>query len=175
MASTNVHTNQAGREQPLGMRRANGRSWRHRVHELPPPFPCVEGQSVHTGNSPWSHPNYIGLNREYTIILLSTMQARPSAAAASGARLSACLASTIVLELSRPTLCLRRNPADRIRNLSRFRRCPRAPVEPRHSNNSVRDVSRVLKERPMDTTTLLVIVLILMVLGGGFYGRGRWF
>jgi hypothetical protein len=27
----------------------------------------------------------------------------------------------------------------------------------------------------MDTNTLLIILIVLVVLGGGFYGRGRWF
>jgi hypothetical protein len=31
------------------------------------------------------------------------------------------------------------------------------------------------QEATMDTNTLLIILVILFVLGGGFYGRGRWY
>ena len=35
--------------------------------------------------------------------------------------------------------------------------------------------AHLLKEAQMDLTTILVIVLIVMLLGGGWYGRGRWY
>jgi len=35
-------------------------------------------------------------------------------------------------------------------------------------------IGSALKEIHMDLTALLIILLIV-VLGGGFYGRGRWF
>ena len=31
------------------------------------------------------------------------------------------------------------------------------------------------KESDMDMTTLLIIILLVVFLGGGFYGRGRWY
>ena len=31
------------------------------------------------------------------------------------------------------------------------------------------------EEIAMDTTAILVIVLLLLFLGGGWYGRGRWY
>ncbi len=30
-------------------------------------------------------------------------------------------------------------------------------------------------EIEMDTNTLLIIILIFLLLGGGWYGRGRWY
>jgi hypothetical protein len=37
------------------------------------------------------------------------------------------------------------------------------------------DQRLVSRSLGMDTTTLLIIILVLFVLGGGFYGRGRWY
>jgi len=42
-----------------------------------------------------------------------------------------------------------------------------------------RDMNVLLVKSPleevMDLTTILIIVLIVFLLGGGFYGRGRWY
>ncbi len=37
------------------------------------------------------------------------------------------------------------------------------------------EMVRHFKETYMDLTTLLIIVLILVLLGGGWFGRGRWY
>jgi hypothetical protein len=40
---------------------------------------------------------------------------------------------------------------------------------------SAMEMVRHSEETYMDLTTLLIIVLILVLLGGGWFGRGRWY
>lgn len=51
-------------------------------------------------------------------------------------------------------------------------------VEVYHDQRAVRWsrwTAKDVEETYMDITTLLIIVLVLVLLGGGFYGRGRWY
>ena len=40
-----------------------------------------------------------------------------------------------------------------------------------HREDDIASLGRAV----MDTTTLLIIVIVLLAIGGGWYGRGRWY